>query len=107
MSLLVFGLSISSSWGNGHATLWRGLVKALALRGHTLTFYERDQPYYAEARDDWSPPSGVQLRIYSDFEDILSESRSELYQADLAMFTSYCPDGIAAASAILNSRVDI
>jgi spore maturation protein CgeB len=107
MHFVVFGLCMSSSWGNGHATLWRGLVKALALRGHTLTFYEKDQPYYAGTRDEWSPPSGVQQRIYSDFEDILLDSKRELDDADMAMFTSYCPDGIAAASAILSSRADI
>jgi spore maturation protein CgeB len=45
MHFVVFGLCISSSWGNGHATLWRGLVKALVCRGHTLSFYEKDVPY--------------------------------------------------------------
>jgi spore maturation protein CgeB len=53
MHFVVFGLCISSSWGNGHATLWRGLVKALVRRGHTLSFYEKDVPYYAETRDGW------------------------------------------------------
>ena len=44
MKLTIFGLTISSSWGNGHATLWRGLTNALARRGHHITFYERDVP---------------------------------------------------------------
>ena len=38
MKLVVFGLTISSSWGNGHATLWRGLQRALAERGWQVTF---------------------------------------------------------------------
>ena len=37
MHLVIFGLTLSSSWGNGHATLWRGLLKALASRGHTAS----------------------------------------------------------------------
>ena len=51
MRLVVFGLTISSSWGNGHATLWRGLCRAFAERGHAVTFFERDVPYYASHRD--------------------------------------------------------
>jgi spore maturation protein CgeB len=41
----VLGLSITSSWGNGHATTWRALLKALAARGHAITFLERDVPW--------------------------------------------------------------
>ena len=48
MKLVIFGLTVSSSWGNGHATLWRGLCRALARRGHTVVFYERDVDYYAD-----------------------------------------------------------
>jgi spore maturation protein CgeB len=48
---VVFGLSVSSSWGNGHATLWRGLAQALAEQGHPLVFFERDVPWYARHRD--------------------------------------------------------
>ena len=51
MKIVVFGLTISSSWGNGHATLWRGLCRALAARGHRVVFFERDVPYYATNRD--------------------------------------------------------
>ena len=51
MKLVVFGLTITSSWGNGHATLWRGLVRALGARGHHVVFFERDVPYYAVHRD--------------------------------------------------------
>ena len=58
MKLVVFGLTISSSWGNGHATLWRGLVRALTQRGHRVVFFEQDVPYYAGARDLWHPRYG-------------------------------------------------
>ena len=51
MKIVIFGLTLSSSWGNGHATIWRGLCRALARRGHTILFFERDVPYYAAHRD--------------------------------------------------------
>ncbi|MGN6384888.1 MAG: glycosyltransferase, partial [Verrucomicrobiota bacterium] len=51
MKFVIFGLTVSSSWGNGHATLWRALCKALGQRGHTIHFFERDVPYYAAHRD--------------------------------------------------------
>lgn len=107
MHIVIFGLTVSSSWGNGHATLWRALLKALSRRGHTATFYERDVPYYADNRDDWSPPPAIALRLYSSIEEIRSEALRELNSADLGMFTSYCPDGPAAAELILSSRAEI
>ncbi len=58
MRLVIFGLTVSSSWGNGHATLWRALVHALARQGHRVTFFERDVPYYAAHRDVTELPGG-------------------------------------------------
>jgi len=46
LAITVLGLSITSSWGNGHATTWRALLRALAARGHRITFLERDVPWY-------------------------------------------------------------
>ncbi|TIV14787.1 MAG: glycosyltransferase, partial [Mesorhizobium sp.] len=51
MRMVIFGLTVTSSWGNGHATLWRGLIGALAPLGWSISFFERDTPYYAGARD--------------------------------------------------------
>ena len=107
MHLVVFGLCMSSSWGNGHATLWRGLVTALARRGHTITFYEKDAPYYASNRDGWQPPGGVRLRLYRDFADIRGEAERELRHTNLALSTSYCQDGIVAARTLLDSAAEI
>ena len=58
MKIVVFGLSVSSSWGNGHATLWRGLCAALGRRGHHVTFFERSTPYYSAHRDLFELPGG-------------------------------------------------
>lgn len=107
MKLIVFGLSISSSWGNGHATLWRSMLRALSLRGHSTIFYEKNVPYYAGTRDGWTCPEGVRLRLYDSFEQIRAEAARELHTADAAMATSYCPDGVAASQLILDSGAAI
>ncbi|WP_029009569.1 CgeB family protein [Azospirillum halopraeferens] len=103
MKFVIFGLTISSSWGNGHATLWRGLVKALARRGHRVVFFERDVPYYAEARDYGEIPGG-DLVLYRDWTGASAVAEREVADADVAMVTSYCPDGAAAAALVLASN---
>lgn len=95
MKLVVFGLSVSSSWGNGHATLWRGLVSALARRRVTVVFFEKDVPWYRDTRDLFGIPGGS-LVLYRDFEEIRPRAVRECSDADVVMVTSYCPDGISA-----------
>jgi spore maturation protein CgeB len=102
MKLVIFGLTVSSSWGNGHATLWRGLCKALAARGHHVVFFERDVPYYAMNRDLWTLAGGT-LVLYPDWEAVLPLAREHLGDADVAMVTSYQADGVAATELVLQS----
>lgn len=104
MKLVIFGLAISSSWGNGHATLWRGLCWALMRQGHTVTFFERDAPWYAPHRDLTDLPGG-RLILYRDWAEVLTAARHELADADAAIVTSFCPDGIAATALVLDSGV--
>jgi spore maturation protein CgeB len=106
MRLVIFGLTISSSWGNGHATIWRGLCRALHGRGHEIVFFERDVPYYARYRDEVHP-RGCDLRLYQEWDDVLGEAQKSLRDADVAMVTSYCPDGRAAAQAVLDSTAGL
>jgi spore maturation protein CgeB len=105
VKLLIFGLAISSSWGNGHATLWRGLCSSLIRRGHRVLFFERDVDYYARHRDLAELPPGGRLVLYRDWPDVLPLARRELADADAAIVTSYCPDGVAATGLILDSTV--
>jgi spore maturation protein CgeB len=100
MKIVVFGLTISSSWGNGHATLWRGLCRALAARGHRVVFYERDVPYYAGNRDLFEVPAG-ELVLYADWQDVRRRAARDVADADVAMVTSYCLDGIGATDLVL------
>jgi spore maturation protein CgeB len=92
MKILVFGLTVTSSWGNGHATLWRGLSQALGCAGHDFRFFERNISYYADNRDIHELPGG-ELILYRDWEDV----------AALAIVTSYCPDALAASELILSA----
>lgn len=102
MKIVIFGLTISSSWGNGHATLWRGLCRALAKRGHRILFFEKDVPYYAENRDLVEVPGG-DLFLYENWESIRARAEMELEDADLALVSSYCPDGILAGDLLLSA----
>src|SRR5258708_3650014 len=102
MKIVVFGLTVSSSWGNGHATLWRGLCKALGRKGCRVVFFERDVPYYADARDMRELPGGV-LVLYPDWESIETRARREVGDADVTIVTSFCPDAVAAAELAASS----
>ena len=99
MKIVIFGLSISSSWGNGHATLWRGLIKALARRGHDVVFYERDTDYYRNNRDI-QRLDDCRLEIYPDWVTVKAKARDDLASADVGVVTSYCADGIAAGQEV-------
>jgi spore maturation protein CgeB len=102
MRIVVFGLTLSSSWGNGHATLWRGLCRALAARGHHVVFFERDVPYYAMNRDVFEVPGG-DLVLYGEWDDIRRRAARAVAEADLAMVTSYCPHGIEATDLVADA----
>jgi spore maturation protein CgeB len=106
MKVVIFGLTVSSSWGNGHATLWRGLIRALGARGHEVVFFERDVPYYAAHRDQVAVVGG-RLILYSDWEVVRARAERHLAAADVGIVTSYCPDGIQAAEVVLSSRAPV
>lgn len=104
MKLVIFGLTISSSWGNGHATLWRGLTRNLAKLGVDVVFFERDFAFYAGARDCDHVPGGGELVLYRDWQEARALAQVHLREADAAIVTSFCPDGVAATDEIRASR---
>jgi spore maturation protein CgeB len=106
MKISIFGLTITSSWGNGHATTFRALCQALHQRGHSIVFFERDQEWYAGNRDLPGPPY-CDVRIFSDWNEVLPSVRTELSDSDVAVVGSYVPDGIAALDEVLASRVPV
>lgn len=98
MKLVVLGLSLSSSWGNGHATTYRALLKAFAERGHEILFLERDVPWYAAHRD--LDPDFCRLAFYDDLPD-LERWRAEVETADAVIVGSYVPEGVAVGEWVL------
>lgn len=92
MKLVVLGLSLSSSWGNGHATTFRALLKAFARRGHDILFLERDVPWYAPHRD-LAEPDFCRLEFYRSLAD-LEDWRREIENADAVIVGSYVPQGV-------------
>jgi spore maturation protein CgeB len=106
MRLVIFGLSVTSTWGNGHGTTFRALLRALRERGHSITFFEKDVEWYASNRD-LPEPEFCRVELYSDWKRVLPAARRELQQADVAMVGSYFPDGIAAINEVADSGVPV
>src|SRR5438067_11873514 len=106
MKVVIFGLSITSSWGNGHATTFRALARGLHERGHTIVFFERDVEWYASNRD-LPQPDFCQVVIFEDWKTIARKVRQELDDCDVAMVGSYFPDGIAAIEEVLASAAPV
>jgi spore maturation protein CgeB len=106
MKIVAFGLSITSAWGNGHATTFRALFEALHRRGHDIIFYEKDLEWYASNRDLPSPPY-CQVRLYKNWTDIARQARQELANADVGFVGSYFPDGTGAIEQLLDSNAAV
>jgi spore maturation protein CgeB len=94
LRVVILGLSVTSSWGNGHATTYRGLIRGLSARGHEILFLERDLPWYAENRDLPRPP-GCRVGLYTSLQDLRNRFTAEVRDADLVIVGSYVPEGVA------------
>jgi len=102
VKIVICGLSITSSWGNGHATTYRALSRALHARGHQIVFFERDFEWYASNRDMPEPPF-CKVHIYEQWHDVVRLLRRELASADVAVVGSFFPDGVPAINEMLES----
>lgn len=105
MKLVVFGLSISSSWGNGHATTYRALLRAFAARGHEIVFYEWNAPWYAGNRD-LAHPKYVTLKLYEEWAAVSAEAIAEAKEADATLVGSYVKDGPRVIDDLAEAGVD-
>jgi spore maturation protein CgeB len=102
LDIVIIGLSITSSWGNGHATTYRGLVRELCARGHRVTFLERDAAWYASNRDLPYPPYGT-TRIYADLDELRDRHSTTVRDADLVIVGSYVPEGVAVGEWVMGT----
>ncbi|OKL39930.1 CgeB family protein [Pontibacter flavimaris] len=102
MNIVILGLSITSSWGNGHATTFRGLVRELNKQGHYVTFLERDVPWYAGNRD-LPNPDFCQTVLYKSVDDLKSRFTEEVREADMVIVGSYVPEGVPVGEWVIQT----
>src|SRR5690349_16032711 len=100
--IIVLGLSITSSWGNGHATTWRSLIKGLSARGRRVLFLERDQASYAANRDVYMLPH-CEIRLYADVDELRRRHSSDIARAGAVIVGSYVPDGVQICRWVLDT----
>ncbi len=99
MKIVVYGLTITSSWGNGHATTYRSLIRALARRGHTIHFVEKDVEWYRSHRD-LPQPAFCTVHLYESWTQEEAKLIAASRDADVVVIGSYFPDAVAATSAL-------
>jgi spore maturation protein CgeB len=104
MKIVILGLSITSSWGNGHATTYRGLVRELDRNGHDVLFLERDVPWYRANRDLSEPPYGT-TRIYRGLTNLKRFYTRHVAEADLVIVGSYVPQGVEVGEWVTSTAV--
>lgn len=101
LDIVILGLSVTSSWGNGHATTFRALIRGLTQRGHKVLFLERDRPWYAAQRDQWQC-DGCTIELYDSLDE-LREYAAAVASADLVMLGSFVPEGVAVGHWLLET----
>ena len=102
LDLVFIGLSLSSSWGNGHATTYRALLQGLAARGHEILFLERDKPWYQNHRD-LGDPTFCRLAMYDSLADLKERFGERIARSDGVIVGSFVPDGIAILDFVLTA----
>ncbi len=64
MNIAFWGSSLVSAYWNGAATYYRGILRALAQRGHRITFYEPDA-YDRQQHRDIPDPDWARIVVYN------------------------------------------
>jgi spore maturation protein CgeB len=100
LKITIFGLTISSSWGNGHATPYRAILKSLYRQGHAIHFYEKDAPYYARHRD-FDGDACCDLHLYTDWHEMRGSALKQAADSDVVICASFCPEGARIVADVL------
>jgi spore maturation protein CgeB len=93
MKFVIIGLSVTSSWGNGHATTYRALLKELKALGHDILFLEKDVPWYSPHRD-MPAPDFCKVGLYKTNEELKNNYKKEVAEADVVIVGSYVQQGV-------------
>jgi spore maturation protein CgeB len=84
MNIAFYGSSLVSSYWNGAATYYRGILKALHARGHSITFYEPDA-FDRQQHRDIDPPPYAKSVVYPATTDALNGVLAEAAKADIVV----------------------
>ena len=87
MKIAFYGSSLLSSWWNGAATYYRGLLRDLASRGYDITFYEPDA-YERQQHRDIDPPEWARSVVYPATAQGLGVVLAEAAAADIVIKAS-------------------
>jgi spore maturation protein CgeB len=101
MRIVIYGLTITSSWGNGHATTYRSLIKALARRGHRVHFIEKEREWYRSNRD-LPQPEFCTVQLYDEWSMSATSLLQASIDADAIVIGSYFPDAVKATKTLLD-----
>ncbi len=102
MKFVIIGLSVTSSWGNGHATTYRALLKELYRDGHDILFLEKDVPYYAANRD-MPFPDFCTVKLYATNEELFDRYKEEVKTADVVIVGSYVQQGVEVGNWVVKT----
>lgn len=87
MKFAFFGSSLVSAYWNGAATYYRGIIKAMNDRGHSIVFYEPDA-YDRQKNRDIADPDYAAIRVYDADEGAIFAALEETRDADVIVKTS-------------------
>ncbi|HVX68039.1 MAG TPA: hypothetical protein VHA11_15610, partial [Bryobacteraceae bacterium] len=87
MNIAFFGSSLVSAYWNGAATYYRGIIRALHDRGHSVTFYEPDA-FERQAHRDLADPDWARVVVYRSVWSEVERQLDEARRADLIVKAS-------------------
>src|SRR3954468_2580982 len=99
-TIAFFGSSLVSAYWNGAATYYRGIVRALHLRGYNVTFYEPDA-YQRQRHRDIADPPWARVVVYPATDAGLESAIDEGCRADIVIKTS----GVGVFDDVLEAAV--
>jgi spore maturation protein CgeB len=104
VKIAFYGSSLLSSYWNGAATYYRGLLRDLAGHGYSITFYEPDA-FDRQKHRDIEPPDWAEVKVYPATEDAVRAVTAEAARADIVVkasgvgvFDDVLLEGVIAAS---------
>jgi spore maturation protein CgeB len=101
LNIAFFGSSLVSSYWNGAATYYRGIIRALHARGHRITFYEPDA-YGRQAHRDLADVPWARVVVYpGDDEGAALRCVEEARAADVLVKAS----GVGVYDALLEAAI--